>query len=226
VLAARGLGGLLTALRLVPKHPPPRHRRIRHWLASLGKVHDSLAIAQLGVPWWTYRSIDVVEEWIAKRPKPVRVFEFGSGASTIWLADRVDSVISVEHHRAFSEVINTELAKRPNVTHILIEPTVADDPLVGSAKAGHERMDFHEYVSTLDKTDGVFDLIVIDGRAREECLTRAISRLAPGGLIVFDNSHRRRYVKAIAASGLVERRFRGLTPTLPYPDQTSLLTVA
>jgi hypothetical protein len=43
-------------------------------------------------------------------------------------------------------------------------------------------------------------------------------------LIVFDNSRRRRYRAAITGSGLEERVLRGLVPTLPYPDQTSLLT--
>ena len=67
------------------------------------------------------------------------------------------------------------------------------------------------------------DVIVIDGRAREACLAVAAPRLKLDGLIVFDNSHRARYERAISASGLRERRLPGLTPTLPYPDRTSLL---
>lgn len=42
-------------------------------------------------------------------------------------------------------------------------------------------------------------------------------------MIVFDNSRRRRYRRAIEATPVDERRYFGLTPTLPYPDQTSLL---
>jgi hypothetical protein len=41
---------------------------------------------------------------------------------------------------------------------------------------------------------------------------------------VFDNTRRRRYRDAIAAAGVHERVLRGLTPTLPYADQTSLIT--
>ena len=37
-------------------------------------------------------------------------------------------------------------------------------------------------------------------------------------------TRRQRYRVAIAGSGLRERVFRGLTPTLPYPEQTSVLT--
>ena len=71
----------------------------------------------------------------------------------------------------------------------------------------------------------LFDLIVVDGRAREAAMRAAIPHLAPDGLIVFDNSHRKRYQEAIAESGLSEQVFRGLTPSLPYPDRTSLLRV-
>ena len=53
---------------------------LRHW------VHDPLALAELGVPWWTYRAIDIVDAWLTAHVSPVRVFEYGSGASTIWLA--------------------------------------------------------------------------------------------------------------------------------------------
>ena len=76
--------------------PPPRAQRWRHWAYSLFCAHDSMAIADLDVPWWTYGAIDAVEEWLASRARPVRVFEWGSGASTMWLAKRVDQIDSVE----------------------------------------------------------------------------------------------------------------------------------
>lgn len=93
-----------------------------------------------------------------------------------------------------------------------------------SAKEGHAGLDFADYVTMIDKIDGSFDVIVIDGRAREACLVAAVPRLASGGIVVFDNSRRRRYRRAIAQSGLAERKLRGLTPTLPYPEQTSVLS--
>jgi predicted O-methyltransferase YrrM len=97
-------------------------------------------------------------------------------------------------------------------------------PRIGSRKEGNAGLDFADYVAAIDDVAGDFSLIVIDGRAREACLERAAKRLEPGGQIVFDNSRRRRYREAIERSGLVERRLPGLTPTLPYPDQTSVLT--
>ena len=94
-----------------------------------------------------------------------------------------------------------------------------------SEKPGFEGLDFHDYVAALDDTDGSFDLIVVDGRARNACFHRAVSRLAPDGVLVFDNVDRERYRSAIASSPLpVEVEWtRGLTPALPYPTRTALV---
>lgn len=220
---ARGIGKVLTAARLLPVTPPPRSQRVRHWLVSLSRVHDSLGIADLGVPWWTYRAMDAVEAWIDARPAPVRVFEWGSGASTLWLADRVDEIVTVEHHPEFSRLIRPVLALRTNVTFLEVPAPPTQSPRIDSQKAGSEDHDFYDYIHAIDDQVGSFDLIVIDGRSREACLGIAVERLEPDGLIVFDNSHRARYRAAIAGSGLAEQTFSGLTPTLPYPDRTSLL---
>lgn len=221
---ARRIGRALARRGLLAPTPPPRERRWAHWAQSLVRVHDPLAVAELDVPWWTYRAIDAVDTWLADRPHPIRVFEYGSGASTLWLAKRADEVHTVEHHRAFAETVAPTFAAAGNIDLRVVEPAVASDPVVPSAKEGHGGLDFARYVAAIDDLDGAFDLIVIDGRAREACLRRAVHRLAPDGLIVFDNTRRRRYRAAIAAAAVTERRYAGLTPTLPYPEQTSLLT--
>jgi hypothetical protein len=221
--SARGAGRALTRLGVMGSQAPPRDHRVRHWAYSLTRAHDSLAIAELDVPWWTYGAIDAVESWLRTRPSPTRVFEWGSGASTIWLARRAASVVTVEHHAGFAATIAPALAGHANVTAVVVEPQPMAPPLIGSAKEGHAGLDFSRYVAEIDAHPGTFDLVVVDGRAREACLPRALPRLADDGLVVFDNSRRSRYRRAIAAAGVVEQRYAGLTPTLPYPDQTSLL---
>jgi len=223
---ARATGRALERVGILGEDPPPRSRRLRHWSFSLTRAHDSIGISKLDVPWWTYGAIDAVEGWLGARDEPVRAFEWGSGASTIWLAKRVDSVHSVEHHAGFGTMIQAELADRPNATLDIVEPVDSPAPEIGSAKEGHGRLDFSRYVRHIDEVGGEFDLIVVDGRAREACLLAALEHLAPGGIVVFDNTLRRRYRSAIAAAPVHETIHRGLTPTLPYPDQTSILTRA
>ena len=228
---ARGVGRGLRRVGVLGDEVPPRSQRWRHWAYSLFCAHDSLAIAELDVPWWTYDAIDAVETWLAGRVPPVRAFEWGSGASTLWLAKRVDRLDSVEHHREFGEMIRAELAElaaggdtraEHAVLHI-VEPAPSDEPAIGSRKEGMSGLDFADYVSHIDRVGGEFDLIVVDGRAREACLTAALDHLASDGVVVFDNPLRRRYRAAIDAAPVTATRHRGLTPTLPYPDETSLV---
>jgi hypothetical protein len=220
--AAHGAGSLLTSVGMMSREAPPRSRRIRHWLYSLTRVHDSIAMIDLDVPWWSYDAIDATEAWLRGRHSAA-VFEYGAGASTVWLARRSASVHSVEHDVDFAAMMARVLVEVPNAEVMVREPEASSAPVVHSAKEGYSGLDFTSYVDAIDEVQGVFDLVVIDGRAREACLEKAILRLAPDGLVVFDNSRRRRYRTAIEQSGLSERRLRGLTPTLPYPDQTSLL---
>ncbi len=223
VAAIRTVGRGLSSLGVGKSGPPDRSHRLAHWAYSLTCVHDSLAISKLGVPWWSYTAIDKIDRWFTSRPHPIRVFEYGSGASTIWLADRADEIYSVEHHRGFAEYLSPTLHSIPTVKLFVVPPTPGAGPKTPSGKEGNENLDFTDYVTTIDQVKGPVDLIVVDGRARQSCLARARGRLAEDGIIVFDNSARRRYREAIAGCGLVEKKFRGLVPTLPYPDQTSVL---
>jgi hypothetical protein len=223
---AQATGRILERVGILGADPPPRDHRLRHWAFSLTRAHDSIGISELDVPWWTYGAIDEVERWLAGRDGDVRAFEWGSGASTIWLARRVASVNSVEHHRQFGEMIQGELTAWPNATLNVVEPVPSESPVIGSAKEGHGGLDFCDYVGHIERVGGTFGLVVVDGRAREACLTAALRHLEPDGIIVFDNTMRRRYRRAIAAAPVAEQAYRGLTPTLPYPDQTSILTPA
>lgn len=219
--AAKAIGSALDSAGLLPRRPP--EARWAHWLVSLVRVHDSMAMVDLGVPWWTYRAIDAADAWLKARTGPVRVFEYGSGASTLWLAARASEVHTVEHHAGFFDHMHPAFARAGNVVPHLVEPTPSAAPRAPSAKAGYAGLDFDDYVRTIDRVGGTFDLVVVDGRARAAALQAALPHLAPDGLVVFDNSRRRRYRPAIEGSGLRESRHTGLTPTLPYPEQTSLL---
>ncbi len=178
-------------------------------------------LVALDTPWWTFEAADVVAAHLAERPEG-RVFEWGSGASTAWLSRRAGEVVAVEHDAEWAEQVRPLAG--PGVRVLTVPPVPSSDPAVPSHKPGFEGLDFSAYVAAVDDQDGVFDLVVIDGRAREACLGRAVPHLAEDGLIVFDNVDRRRYRDAIAAQPGIEVRWtRGLTPSLPYPTRTALI---
>jgi len=223
IRTVRAIGGLLRAVGLLAalERRSPRSR-LATWLVSLFVIHDVDGLGRLDLPWWTFDSADQVAAYLREHPGAC-VFEWGSGASTLWLAARAGSVHSVEHHAGWAAQLSPRLPE--NVTLRVVEPVPSATPSVPSAKTGHAGLDFADYVAAIDDVAGTFDVVVIDGRAREACLVRAVERLSPEGIIVFDNVDRRRYVEAIDTVGdrLVVTMTRGLTPALPYPTRTALL---
>jgi len=228
VSAARAARSGLSAAGVLPAFDRwSAHSRTGTWARSLLSIYDVEELAALDVPWWTFDSAGLIDAFLAGR-RGACVFEWGSGASTVWLARRSERVVTVEHDVAWADVVRGLLP----AGHAVDLQTVPAAPAVGSpgdvlsAKAGSEGLDFSAYVAAIDER-GEFDLIVIDGRAREACLASALPHLARDGMIVVDNVERRRYRDAIAAAAEVADLdviwTRGLTPGLPYPTRTALL---
>lgn len=194
------------------------------WLRSLLSIYDLEDLLPYDLPWWTFEAADRVETFLASRPG-ARVFEWGSGASTAWLSRRAESVTSVEHDADWARVVRPVLAANAVVRVVEPVPGTGRSDQELSEKPGFEGLDFVDYVSAVDDAEGTFDLVVVDGRARAACFHRAVSRLKPDGLLVFDNVDRERYRDAIAASPVpVEVEWtRGRTLALPYPTRTALV---
>lgn len=204
--------------------PRPGERGAGAHLRSLLHVHDVEALIGSDLPWWTYRATDVVDSFLQGRRGAAKVFEYGSGASTVWLARRSAVVHSVEHDEQWAGILSPRLEAFGHVTLHRTPPAAAVGPSSApSGRRGHEHLDFAEYVRTIEHVGGPFDLIVVDGRARMSCLSAAVSHLAPDGIIVVDNSRRRRYQLVLNSLGMRVRRFRGAAPGLPYPDETAVL---
>jgi hypothetical protein len=223
VATMHGIARPLRATGALERMQRSPHHSFSFWLGSQFAIHDAAALARMDVPWWTLPAIDAVERWIAARNGDVRVFEYGSGASTVWLARRAAHVVSVEHNVGFAKVAGPMLTL-PNVELRVIEPVRADATnRAGSGRRGYEDYDFSAYVDSIADGASRYDLIVVDGRARDACLRRAWDCLDAGGLVVFDNSRRRRYQAALGSTGGHLTRYRGWAPALPYPSETTLI---
>ena len=178
----------------------------------------------LDVPWWTYRAIDDVEDWLAARDRPARVFEYGSGASTVWLARRSGSVHSVEHDTGFAALMDDLLADVANA-EVVVRPPVRVRHARRAVGEGGVRRPRLRVVRRRDRRGR---RRLRPGRGRRPCpralpdqgarrasrRTGSSSSTTPGDVATAARS---------TAAPVVERRLPGLTPTLPYPDQTSLL---
>lgn len=225
VSALRLVRRLLQALGVLGWLDRRAARSVRaRWLRSLLAIYDLEDLARLDVPWWTFESAELVERFLADRTE-ARVFEWGSGSSSLWLSARAGTVISVEHDLEWAEAVRA--LARPNMRVVTVPPVASTQPMTSSDKPGFEGLDFTDYVRAIDAEDGEFDLVVVDGRARSACFDAALTRLAPGGLVVFDNVDRERYRDAIARhdATLSVTWTRGLTPCLPYPTRTAVVAL-
>ena len=224
VTAMHGFGAGLYGSGLLSREIPAPGRDFARWLHSLFAIYDIEAMVRLDLPWWTLDATRMVERYLATRPG-ARVFEYGAGASTVFLSRRAREVISVEHDPLWHDVVARKLADLPNAR---LELVAAPATVAGSgcrshhpAWAGH---DFGDYVHSIDREEGLFDLIVIDGRCRTHCLNAALRRVKVDGIILFDNAGRRRYRAALESCRLPRLTTSGLTACLPYFDPTMLLS--
>jgi predicted O-methyltransferase YrrM len=103
----------------------------------------------------------------------MRVFEWGSGGSTVWFAQRCHSVMTVETDRTWISILE-ERARSLGLTNIkLFHIANVNDPY---------------YARVIKLQPQKFDLIFIDGKERRRCAEAAIEKIAKGGIILFDNS--------------------------------------
>lgn len=226
--SARRVARTTGALDALDARRAARPRGAAAQVRSLFAIHDAADLVALDVPWWTYGATDRVAAHLAALGGTARVLEYGSGASSVWLARRAAHVTSVEHHVGFAALVR-ELARDAGVADRLevleVQPDRSPDPVVPSGKRGEEWLDYAAYVRAAERVAGEVDLVVVDGRARAACVEVAARRLAPGGLLLLDDSQRPRYAAAVATSGLVVERYRGWVPSLPYPRETAVLSL-
>ena len=83
---------------------------------------------------------------------------------------------------------------------------------------------FDDYAAAInDEPDGSLDLVIVDGRARVDCVRSAIPKVRRGGFLLLDDTGRARYQPAIALLASWDRQiFEGLKPGDLFPAQTSV----
>jgi hypothetical protein len=145
----------------------------------------------LPIPWFTYPAIDFLSQLdLAGRT----VFEWGSGASTLFWAGRARSVVSVESEPEWHQRVASTAPS--NVELLLVSREVEE---YAGAIRGHGR----------------FDVIVVDGtgESRPRCCELALEHVRPGGIVILDNSDL--WLKSAAilrGGGLIQADFTGFVP--------------
>lgn len=127
-------------------------------------------------PWLTRDACKFLDEWLG--PTDVGV-EWGSGRSTMWFAERVGRLTSIEHDAAWHDQVKSQLDSR--------EITNVDYHFAPLEELGDGGV--HPYVELGGRgKPGSLDFALVDGKLRDHCTQVAMGRLRPGGLLVIDNA--------------------------------------
>ena len=155
------------------------------------------------IPWFTYPSIDFLNKRLNKK---LNVFEFGSGNSSLFFAKRVNRVISVEHNKQWFNKIKTSLPGNSEIKSV-------------------ESKSSDQYLKPLKTADEKFDIIIVDGTFRNECLINSIDHLTEDGVVILDDSERTDYtngINFILSNNFRQIDFTGIAPGLLYTKSTSI----
>jgi hypothetical protein len=173
------------------------------WMRSLeaGRPMDRTGRS---IPWMNYPVIQLLEE---KLTPDLHLFEFGSGHSTLFYAGKVSEVFSVEYDKSWLDIVQAQAPK--NVTLVFKDKDVDG-----------------EYCRVIGSTGRQFDVIVVDGRDRVNCVKQGLAALSARGVMLLDDSERERYREAIEfviARGFKVLNLEGLKATGEQMDRTTLI---
>ncbi|MFQ5635406.1 MAG: O-methyltransferase [Gammaproteobacteria bacterium] len=174
---------------------------LRNTYGFMESVEIGAAVDHRGqpLPLYTYPAIEyLVQLDVGDK----RVFEFGSGGSTIFWMKRAGEVVTVENNRDWCDKLSPQLNERVRLIY-----AEGDD-----------------FPRTIRDADGEFDVIIVDGAGyRYDCAAEAVAKLARGGLIVLDNSDWHPNTAALLKqSGLLQVDMTGFKPSYSHTSTTSL----
>ena len=88
----------------------------------------------------------------------------------------------------------------------------------------YSKLSFKKYVNSIEKyPQKYFDIIFIDGRARNSCVKKSLTKIRQDGIIILDNSERTIYHESILLLSKYKRiDFYGFGPYRIYPWQTTI----
>ena len=172
---------------------------VQYGHAKSHRLWQSINANNEPIPWMTYPAVEYLNQ-LDFRDK--RIFEYGSGNSSLYWRERAQHVTSIENNLEWY-----------NHLKLLVK---SNHKLVFAS-------DTERYVQSIAKENRLFDVIVIDGIERLACAKIAVDFLALNGMIIFDNSDWYPTTCAFLRTlDLIQIDFHGFSPINQYILTTSL----
>ncbi len=153
-------------------------------------------------PWMTYPAIEYLNQLDLR---DMRVLEWGSGNSSRYFSARAKEVISIEHNKEWFDSLQNTLASNQKIYFSELD----------------------QYASFPLGLEIKFDLIVVDGMLRKECVHAAYQLTNEGAIILLDNSERYPDICSdIRSHGYFQVDFHGFGPINEYTWTTTIFISA
>ncbi|RDB03902.1 FkbM family methyltransferase [Runella aurantiaca] len=153
------------------------------------------------LPWCTYPFIAFIQPRLKNH---FDVFEYGSGNSTRWYAAQVQSVQAVENDEEWVKEVGRQLPPNAEVTYRALG---------------------EKYVSAVQISGKKYQIIVVDGRKRVDCMRFSVDFLTADGVLILDNSERESYAEVkgfMRALGFRWIDFYGMAPIVSHLTCTTI----
>jgi len=217
------------------------YMREKGWYVSV-KENEPVDLLGRPLPWYTYPSIKYLENHLKNDHV---VLEFGSGNSSLWYAERVKKIVSLEtDYEWFTKISLKKTAQKMSALEMIHCPCSADNvdsshPLIeeylerypdssldhDADALGLVTRPYLGYATFCDALQIKPDIIVVDAYARGFCSFLAMRLIQEGGFIILDNSERSEYefiLNMFTENGYERIDFYGTGPQNHYEWCTSV----
>lgn len=92
------------------------------------------------------------------------MLEYGSGSSTSVISGYVKKLYSIEHNQRWYDKVSEDIKHLPNIEYFFIPPNAT--PIDGKLKPAKYEW-FEDYINWPKSREEIFDVVLIDGRARQ-----------------------------------------------------------
>ncbi|MBI4697818.1 MAG: class I SAM-dependent methyltransferase [Nitrospirae bacterium] len=141
-------------------------------------------------PLMKYREIEIIED-ILMNLRPDKCLEWGGGYSTLYFPlflKNNSKWLSVEHDKDWAQKVR-DMNRNPDVEIFNEQPDHMPWTDPNNDGSYDDLKSYIEYPSRFGK----FDFILIDGRARKDCLIKALDLVSDRGVVVLHDANRKHY---------------------------------
>ena len=120
------------------------------------------------------------------------MLEIGAGSSTLYYPKYVKEYYSIEHMMKWYKLVKNMLRKYPDINKKVILKYISSDLDIMSTE--DSSLKYSTYIDYINKLDvPKFDIILIDGAARDHCAMESIKHMDKNSILFFHDYYTKKY---------------------------------